>query len=90
MAALQQNTMKYATFNAGHLQVCFLDYVRFLVGSMWGACTPESFAAKAGMLNQGMHKRDVTHHLHMLRRALTLLAQEKQSGVLAPPTRTTA
>lgn len=76
--------------NLGHVQVGLLDYVRFLVGSMWGACTPESFVAKAGMLNQGMHKRDEAHHLHMLRRALALLAQEQQSGILAPTTRTTA
>jgi hypothetical protein len=64
------------------LQVCLLDYVRFLVGSMWGACTPESFVQKAGMLNQGMHKRDIGHHMHMVRRTLSLLAAEKRSGSL--------
>lgn len=67
--------------------MCFLDYVRFLVGGMWGASTPESFAAKADMLNQGMHKRDLGHHLHMLRTALALMAEEKRSGVIAQPTR---
>eukprot|EP00892_Ulva_mutabilis_P000308 jgi/Ulvmu1/10278/UM060_0080.1 len=54
-------------------EVAMLDYVRFLVGSMWGACTPASFDAKAGDINQGMHKRDRRHHMRMVRRALRLL-----------------
>lgn len=65
-------------------EVCLLDYVRFLVGSMWGACTPESFVEKAGMLNQGMHKRDVGHHLRMIHNALAFLAAQKQNGLLQP------
>jgi hypothetical protein len=39
---------------------------------MWGACTPESFAAKATDMNQGMHKRDAGHQHLMIRRAIEL------------------
>ena len=56
------------------MQVAFLDYVRFLIGSMWGACTPESFAAKACDLNQGMHKRDAKLHAAMVGKAAALAA----------------
>ena len=48
---------------------------RFLIGSMWGACTPESFAAKAGNINQGMHKRSWPHQMRMVRRAVHLLRE---------------
>jgi hypothetical protein len=56
------------------VQVAFLDYVRFLIGSMWGACTPETFEAKAADLNQGMHKRSVQLHMAMVRKAAMLAA----------------
>jgi hypothetical protein len=62
------------------MQVCFLDYVRFLVGGMWGACTPDSFSAKAHDWNQGMHKRDQMHQLHMIRKATLLI--EKYDAML--------
>lgn len=56
----------------GALQVALLDYVRFLVGSMWGACSEASFAEKARDMNQGMHKRSVPLHVAMVRRAAVL------------------
>ena len=37
--------------------VAFLDYTRFLIGSMWGEVSPESCSRMAGDMNQGMHKR---------------------------------
>ena len=54
------------------MQIAFLDYVRFLIGSMWGACDAGSFAAKAADMNQGMHKRSVPLHAAMVRRAADL------------------
>jgi hypothetical protein len=56
------------------LQVAFLDYVRYLVGSMWGSCTPATFTARRGDINQGMHKRDAAHQLAMVIRAAQLLS----------------
>jgi hypothetical protein len=58
------------------LQVAFLDYVRFLIGSMWGACSPKLFAAKAGDMNQGMHKRSNSLHAAMVRKAASLAASD--------------
>lgn len=55
------------------LQIAFLDYVRFLIGSMWGACTPATFEARRGDINQGMHKRDAAHQFAMVTRAAQLL-----------------
>lgn len=37
--------------------LAFLDYTRFLIGSMWGNVSPESCSKMAGDMNQGMHKR---------------------------------
>lgn len=37
----------------------YLDYVRYVVGAMWGAVTPDSCASFAAqqLINHGMHKR---------------------------------
>ena len=42
--------------------VAFLDYTRFLIGSMWGGVSPESCSKMGGDMNQGMHKRWGTCH----------------------------
>ena len=42
-----------------HYDTAFLDYVRYVVGAMWGEVTPDtcaSFAAQE-LINHGMHKR---------------------------------
>jgi hypothetical protein len=52
------------------VQVAFLDYVRFLIGSMWASCTPESFSNRAADINQGMHKRSVPLHVSMVLKAV--------------------
>ena len=40
-------------------ETAYLDYVRYVVGAMWGAVTPASCAAFAAqqLINHGMHKR---------------------------------
>lgn len=48
---------------------------------MWGSCTDASFAAKAGDINQGMHKRDRSHHMRLVRRAALL--HERHAAALA-------
>lgn len=54
------------------MQVAFLDYARYLVGSMWPDCSPASFEAKRGDSNQGMHKRSVRHHAACVAKAARL------------------
>jgi hypothetical protein len=39
------------------LQVAYLDYVRFLIGRMWGSVSPESCKSLTTALNHGTHKR---------------------------------
>ena len=64
-----------------HYQIAFLDYVRFLIGAMWGAVTPESCATLAQDINQGMHKRSAHHLCHMIDKADLLLSKlESTSG----------
>jgi hypothetical protein len=57
------------------VQLVYLDYVRFLIGSMWGSCTPESFQHKARSVNQGVHKRDPHHQWSMVQRAVAILQE---------------
>lgn len=59
--------------------------MRFLVGSMWGACTEASFADKAGDINQGMHKRSRAHQMRMVLRAVELLRRHGASLPLVSP-----
>ena len=56
-----------------HYQLAYLDYVRFLVGAMWGTVTPNSCNELAEDLNQGMHKRSAVHLAHMVDKADVLL-----------------
>ncbi|KAA6417522.1 MAG: hypothetical protein FRX49_09484 [Trebouxia sp. A1-2] len=39
-----------------HYQMAYLDYIRFLIGAMWGTVTPSTCDALAEDINQGMHK----------------------------------
>lgn len=64
------------------MQVAFLDYVRYLIGAMWSSTTPASFEAKKACINQGMHKRDASHQLHMIHKAVDLV--EGRLSVLRP------
>eukprot|EP01024_Parvocaulis_polyphysoides_P056072 TRINITY_DN5841_c0_g3_i1.p1 TRINITY_DN5841_c0_g3~~TRINITY_DN5841_c0_g3_i1.p1 ORF type:complete len:444 (-),score=67.10 TRINITY_DN5841_c0_g3_i1:170-1501(-) len=54
-------------------QIAYLDYVRFLVGSMWGNVTETSIAQNCNSINQGMHKRDKSHLLFMIAKTATLM-----------------
>ncbi|KAL0047335.1 hypothetical protein WJX82_000891 [Trebouxia sp. C0006] len=40
-----------------HYQMAYLDYIRFLIGAMWGTVTPSTCNALSEDINQGMHKR---------------------------------
>ena len=57
-----------------HYQLAYLDYVRFLVGAMWGAVTPGSCNELAQDINQGIHKRSAEHLAHMVDKADLLLS----------------
>ena len=58
-----------------HYQLAYLDYVRFLIGAMWGTVTPESCVSLAGDINQGMHKRSGVHLVQMVDKADMVLTQ---------------
>lgn len=58
-----------------HHQLAYLDYVRFLIGAMWGAVTPESCNELAQDINQGIHKRCAEHLAHMVDKADGLLSK---------------
>lgn len=78
----QQLDLSNYTFDlfCQHYQIAFLDYVRFLIGAMWGAVSPESSTALAQDLNQGMHKRSADHLAHMVDKADVLLSQLKNKS----------
>ena len=61
-------------------QLSFLDYVRFLVGAMWGSVTPATCETLQGDLNQGMHKRCAEHLAHMVSKADNVLQQLEHSN----------
>jgi len=63
-----------------HYQVAYLDYVRFLIGRMWGAVSPESCKGLATALNHGTHKRFAGHLVHMVQKADHLLGQLEADG----------
>jgi len=54
-------------------EFAFLDYVRFLIGSMWGSVTPNSYLKLSDKINQGIHKRNPQHLVAMVRRADELI-----------------
>ena len=57
-----------------HYQVAYLDYVRYLIGAMWGSVTPNSCNQLAlADLNQGMHKRSAIHLAYMVDKGDVLL-----------------
>lgn len=56
-------------------QLSFLDYVRFLIGAMWGSVTTESCESLHGDINQGMHKRSAGHLAYMVSKADMVLQQ---------------
>lgn len=58
-----------------HYQLAYLDYVRFLVGAMWGAVTPNSCVALCEDINHGMHKRSAIHLVYMVEKADMVLRQ---------------
>ena len=58
-----------------HYQVAFLDYVRYLIGAMWGSVTPHSCSQLAQDLNQGMHKRSAIHLAYMVDKGDVLLSK---------------
>ena len=65
-----------------HYQIALLDYVRFLIGAMWGAVTPDSCSAFAQDINQGMHKRSAEHLVFMVNRADAVLSKFEKDGLL--------
>ncbi|KAK3241688.1 hypothetical protein CYMTET_48571, partial [Cymbomonas tetramitiformis] len=67
----------------GQYEVATLDYVRFLIGSMWGRTTPASCLANADCINQGMHKRSTAHLIWLVQKADGLLSQLEQRRGLA-------
>lgn len=62
------------------VDLAFLDYIRFLIGSMWGSITPESCAARAKSINQGTHKRFAKHLVGMVSKAANILSQTQSSA----------
>ncbi|GMH38625.1 hypothetical protein BSKO_06509 [Bryopsis sp. KO-2023] len=56
-----------------HCDFAFLDYVRFLVGTMWGSVTPENCQEKSTSINHGTHKRHPEHLVRMAMKASKLL-----------------
>lgn len=58
-----------------HYQMAYLDYIRFLIGAMWGTVTPSTCDALAEDINQGMHKRSVQHLVCMVEKADMVLSQ---------------
>lgn len=64
-----------------YIDLAFVDYVRFLVSSMWGSTTPETCAGKQTSINQGMHKRHPKHMVAMIVKASLVLSKiEKLPG----------
>ena len=66
-----------------HYQLAYLDYVRFLIGSMWGNVSPDSCKQLQDDINQGMHKRSAVHLAHMVEKAdqvMTQLERQSKSG----------
>ena len=55
--------------------MAYLDYVRFLIGAMWGTVTPSTCHALAEDINQGMHKRSAKHLVCMVEKADKVLSQ---------------
>eukprot|EP01025_Chloroclados_australasicus_P038490 TRINITY_DN3966_c0_g1_i6.p1 TRINITY_DN3966_c0_g1~~TRINITY_DN3966_c0_g1_i6.p1 ORF type:complete len:527 (-),score=32.74 TRINITY_DN3966_c0_g1_i6:62-1642(-) len=53
-------------------EIAYLDYVRYLVGSMWGKITPASLTNNQEQINQGMHKRDKKHLFNMITKGMSL------------------
>ena len=58
-----------------HYQMAYLDYIRFLIGAMWGTVTPSTCNALAEDINQGMHKRSAKHLVCMVEKADMVLSQ---------------
>ena len=62
-------------------QLAFLDYVRFLIGAMWGSVTPATCDGLQSDINQGMHKRCAKHLANMVSKADLVLQQLEGSDV---------
>eukprot|EP01026_Neomeris_dumetosa_P069392 TRINITY_DN68607_c0_g2_i1.p1 TRINITY_DN68607_c0_g2~~TRINITY_DN68607_c0_g2_i1.p1 ORF type:complete len:631 (-),score=98.82 TRINITY_DN68607_c0_g2_i1:132-2024(-) len=60
-------------------QISYMDYVRFLLGSMWGKVTPKTLEKNSNEINQGMHKRDKRHLFNMLKKAFDWM-EKNNSG----------
>eukprot|EP00210_Caulerpa_lentillifera_P000186 g181.t1 len=60
-------------------EFAFLDYVRFLIGSMWGSVTPTSYIKLSDKINQGIHKRNPQHLVAMVRRTDELISTHFES-----------
>jgi len=52
-----------------HTRAAFLDYVRFLVGSMWGSITPTSYKTLDSKINHSIHKRNPDYLAEMVDQA---------------------
>lgn len=64
-----------------HYQLAYVDYVRYLIGAMWGSVTPKTCGELAQDLNQGMHKRSAVHLAYMVDKADVLL-KKFEEGLL--------
>lgn len=56
-----------------HSEKAYLDYVRFLMGSMWGNVTPDSHKYLSRASNHGLHKRNPDHLVFMVKKADNIL-----------------
>jgi len=54
-------------------EIAFLDYVRYLISTMWGNFSPEKSATFNGQINHGMHKREPQLLAHMVKKAVALV-----------------
>lgn len=57
-----------------HAEIAYLDYVRFLIGSMWGPITPFSHRSIDSKINIGMHKRNPDFLVDMVEKADALFS----------------
>lgn len=62
-------------------QLAFIDYVRFLVGAMWGSVTPATCEGLQGDINQGLHKRSAGHLINMVQKADFILQQLEDKDI---------
>ncbi|CAG9467879.1 unnamed protein product [Pedinophyceae sp. YPF-701] len=71
-AAGRADEVPTATALAAGYALATLDYVRYLIGGMWGPVTPETCARNVGQGNQGIHKRSAAALSRLVARSADL------------------